>query len=37
MEESQRSGAVRSHDHANIILIRKVCEHDASAKYLDSA
>ena len=30
------SGAVVSHDRVNIILIRKVCEHDASAKYLDS-
>jgi len=31
------SRAVVSHDHANIILIRKVCEHDMSAKYLDNA
>ena len=35
MEGSQGSGAVRSHDHVNIILIRKVSEHDATAKYLD--
>ena len=30
------SGAVVSRDCANMILIRKVCEHDVSAKYLDN-
>jgi len=36
MEGSQGSGAVRSHDCVNVILIRKVSEHNATAKYLDN-
>ena len=30
-------GQCGSRDRANIILERKVCEHDAAAKYLDNA
>ena len=37
MEGSQGSRAVRSHDRVNVILIRKVSEHDTTAKYLDNA